>query len=252
MNTKKTLIDILKEFDKNRTYNRNSEKTWDEEAVAACFYECAKQILCDGYFLINDEFIIDLGSIELYYHEEDGAIKDHIMYHTNEHISKSKLIELNGGYPYFKLGSFNLHQSGVDVTFENGDEGKKYRASFLIRSYRVLRKGNEHELNDLTIPFDKCSTHLFDDMFYTGIQLLDNEMAIEWRGANKSREIEQNPRKNVAMYNGFEKVTKEDYDSNKCDIKTKVLEPQFFRYNGKDYLKENRQWQYKRIGIIEQ
>jgi hypothetical protein len=172
------------------------------------------------------------------------------MYHTNEHSSKSKVFELNGGFPYFKFGSFNLHQSGVDVTFEN--ETKKYRASFLIRSYRVFCKEEKHKLNDLTIPFDKCSTHIFDDMFYGGISLLDNEATIKWIASDsKNGDIEQCPRRNVAMYLDSQKVSKDDYESNKGDLKTKVSNPHFFKYNGQDYLQENRLWQYKRIGIIE-
>ena len=218
--------------------------------MAESFHPIAENILCNGYFLVNGKYIIDLGAIELYYHEEEGDIKDYIMYHTNEHSSKSKVFELNGGFPYFKFGSFNLHQSGVDVTFEN--ETKKYRASFLIRSYRVFCKEEKHKLNDLTIPFDKCSTHIFDDMFYGGISLLDNEATIKWIVSdNKNGDIEQCPRRNVAMYLDSQKVSKDDYESNKGDLKTKVSNPHFFKYNGQDYLQENRLWQYKRIGIIE-
>ncbi len=77
------LIEILREFEENRT-KRKREK-WDDNAVAKCFLPCAEKILCEGYFLINGEYILDLGSIELYYHEETvGGLKDHAMYHTNE------------------------------------------------------------------------------------------------------------------------------------------------------------------------
>ena len=147
----KGLVETLRQFEQKREELIKASK-WNEDTVASCFEPCAKEILCNGFFLVNYEFIIDLGAVELYYHEEEGNIKDYIMYHTNAHSSKSKIVELNGGFPYFKFGSFNLHQSGVDVTFENPKE--KYRASFLIRSYRVIKK--EKDLNDLTIPFDKC------------------------------------------------------------------------------------------------
>jgi hypothetical protein len=163
------LIEILNEFDKRKDEWKGE---WNVEAIAKCFEPCAKEILCNGYFLVNNEYIIDLGAIELYYHEENGTIKDHIMYHTNEHLPKNykEVIKYKGGYPYFKLGSFNLHTSGVDVTFEN--QNKKYRASFLIRSYRVLKKENEEDVKSLVMPFDACSTHIFDDMFYSGILVL--------------------------------------------------------------------------------
>ena len=134
----KGLIEKLEQFDSKRNELQN-DGLWNENVVADCFHPCAKEILLGGYFLIDKKYIIDLGSIELYYHEEEGEIKDYIMYHTNDHPSKSRVFNLEGGYPYFEFGSFNLHQSGIDVTFENEDQ--KYRASFLIRSYRVLKNG---------------------------------------------------------------------------------------------------------------
>ena len=80
----KTYIDILRKFDQNRTASLDSEKDWNEETVAKCFFPCAEDFLCKGYFLLNDEYILDLGSVELYYQEEtDGGLKDHAMYHTN-------------------------------------------------------------------------------------------------------------------------------------------------------------------------
>ena len=199
----KALIKILEDFDKNRVKGEDwSSKTIEEKhkAIADWFRPCAERILCNGYFLVNGEYIIDLGAIELYYHEEEeGGIKDYIMYHTNAHSSKSKVYKLNNdSFPYFKFGSFNLHHSGVDVTFENEEE--KYRASFLIRSYRLLRKGEEQKLNDLTIPFDKCSTHIFDDMFYDGIILgSPNNPTIEWKECSEKGKLKNPsiPRRNV-------------------------------------------------------
>lgn len=246
------LIEILEQFEQERTKRQND---WNEKAVADCFYPLAEQILCKGYFLINGRYIIDLGAIELYYHEENGTIKDHIMYHTNEHLPKNykEVIKYEGGYPYFKLGSFNLHTSGVDVTFENQNE--KYRASFLIRSYRVLKKENEEDVKGLEMPFDACSTHIFDDMFYSGILLNSNSNTIEWIKKEKVGGIEPCPRRNVAMYrkenDKFEKVSKKDYDDNKEGIKNQVPRPQFFKYGKTEYLKDLRPWQFKRVGIIE-
>ena len=268
------LIKILNKFDTLRDYFLNNKIKWDEAAVAECFKPCAEEILCGGYFLVNGKYIIDLGSIELYYHEEDekdergntmkrSPIKDHIMYHTNEHPSKSEVFMLNNGYPYFKIGSFNLHQSGVDVTFEN--ETKKYRASFLIRSYRVFNKNEENKVYDLSYPFDKCSTHIFDDMFYGGI-LFDtmDQTTIEWIELKTSKEEnieEPSPRMNVAWYkqneNKFEKVTEEDYKLHEKEFDNDgyskpINYPQFFPYNKKSYLQDPRLWQFKRKDIKEQ
>jgi len=269
----KTLIEILKQFDIEKD---NWMGTWDENAVTECFYKCAKKILLDGYFLVNNKYIIDLGAIELYYHEEEGDIKDHIMYHTNEHIAKAELCK--DGYPYFKFGSLNLHTSGVDVTFEKekdektGEE-KKYRASFLIRAYRAIRIDNKkdddvlkilHEPNPI---YDCCSTHIFDDMFIDGISFDgDNKTEIRWVTLKTSKkvEIEKLPRKNVAvMYkmnkkdNGtFEKVTKQYYEDNMKvfeneEYKNQISKVEFFTTNKKTYLQDQRPWLFVREDLIE-
>ena len=104
------------------------------------------------------------------------------------------MFKYDDGYPYFTIGSFNLHPSGVDITFEN--EKKKYRASFLIRSYRVLT--NEEELINKEIEYDPYSTHIYDDLFYSGLLLSTNERTkIEWIEYDKGGKIEQKTRKNI-------------------------------------------------------
>jgi hypothetical protein len=70
------LIEILKQFDQERTKRKEN---WNEASVAESFHPIAENILCNGYFLVNEMYIIDLGAIELYYHEEEGDIKDYIM-----------------------------------------------------------------------------------------------------------------------------------------------------------------------------
>jgi hypothetical protein len=187
------LIKILKQFDQERTKRLNQ---WKEEAVVEAVLPLAKEILCNGYFLVNGKYIIDIGAIELYYHEEEGNIKDDKMYHINKHLPKNykEMFKHDGGYPYFSVGSFNLHQSGVDITFEN--EEKKYRASFLIRSYRVLTNNKDIVAKD--IKYDPYSTHIYDDLFYSGLLLSTNERTtIEWIEYDKGGEIEQKPRKNI-------------------------------------------------------
>ena len=204
------LIEILREFDKNRTKSINSGKIWDVVEVGNCFFPCAEEFLCNGYFLINNEYILDLGSIELYYHEEfDGGLKDPKMYHTNENLPHSyrnkidkyppeqltlfyrSIIE-NSGYPYFKIGSINLHQSGVDVTFES--EEKRYRASFLIRSYRMMKK--EYFNND-SVLYDPYSSHLYDDMYNAGLLSIGNNSTIVWIEYPKGGKVIQRPRRNL-------------------------------------------------------
>ena len=187
------LIKILEQFDQERTSKLDN---WNEDAVIAAALPLAKEILCNGYFLVNGKYIIEIGAIELYYHEEIGKIKDHVMYHINEHLPKNykEMFKFDGGYPYFTIGSFNLHQSGVDITFEN--EKQKYRASFLIRSYRVLT--TIEDIANQDIKYDTYSTHIYDDLFYSGLLLSTNERTtIEWIVYDRGGEVEQMPRKNI-------------------------------------------------------
>lgn len=257
------LRSILNQFSSNReSINREEWKQKSNEekynAVAEWFRPCAEKILREGYFLVNGKYIIDLGCIELYYHEEKGSIKDYIMYHSDEHSSKSELCK--GGYPYFKVGSFYLHQSGVDVTFENPDE--EYRASFLIRSYRVLKTNNgEYPIDDKT-KYDNCSTHIFDDMFYEGISFNgENKTTIEWRKLKspKNEKIKNLPRKNVAKYlsnnvkddkievEGSERlINNDDYtmEINKKKNESSYI-PKFIKIGKKYYKQDMRLWQFK-------
>ena len=257
------LIKILEKFDENRE-NRVKGEDWSSKtieekhkAIAEWFRPCAEKILCNGYFLVNGEYIIDLGAIELYYHEEeDGGIKDYIMYHTNAHSSKSKVYKLNNYcFPYFKFGSFNLHQSGVDVTFEN--EEKKYRASFLIRSYRVLKtEDGLYPENDNT-EYDTHSTHIFDDMFYSGY----GNTEIVWIPTDKKvGDVELCPRINVAEYcnkNGkYEKHeiknNDNEYNIAKEESKKKDLFSHYFESSSKIYKRDMREWQFKLKNIEEE
>lgn len=254
------LIEILREFEENRKNAVDDDKWRDKsveekyEAIAEWFRPCAEKILCGGYFLINGKYIIDLGAIELYYHEEDGDIKDYIMYHTNAHSSKSKIYELNDNkYPYFEFGSFNLHQSGVDITFEN--EEKRYRASFLIRSYRVLRtKDGLYPTNEDTV-YDPHSTHIFDDMFYRGISCNGKATEIGWIPTDKKGgEIDRDTRINVAIYEKPNVKDDKVYGS-----KDKIIseddyinnDKKYIKINGKFYKRDERKWQFKLKNIIE-
>jgi len=242
------LIEILKKFEEERKKSIN-EHTWDEEAVAKCFKDnCAKDILCNGYFLVNNKYIIDLGAIELYYHEEKGSIKDYAMYHIPERYNSPKnigVVYLEKTLPYFKLGSLNLHQSGVDVTFEKENE---YRASFLIRAYRVFA-ANDKDLETklkTSIGFDKCSTHIFDDMFYMGISFFEKDnTTIEWVKCTEkcSDEPTQCPRVNIvecAYDEDHKEVFKVDYKE-QCYLNNTDL---FTHRNGKVYKKDLRPWQF--------
>lgn len=70
-------------------------------------------------------------TVEFYFHEEEGIVKDWIVYHRNGNPRYEGIDDV----PYFPIMSLNTHDSGFDIAFEN--EEKKYRASVLIRRYSV-------------------------------------------------------------------------------------------------------------------
>lgn len=91
--------------------------------------DLAKYFLYGGYINVRNQYHIYIKTVEFYYHEEEGDKKDPIMYHRNNYF-------VQGDIPFFTPLSFNSHDTGVDITFE--DEIKKIRASVLIRGYEVF------------------------------------------------------------------------------------------------------------------
>ena len=108
-----------------------------EDSLLIPFMTLAKKLIYGGYIRVRDEYAIFINTVEFYYHEEYGAIKDHIVYHRNGMFllqgkdSEPRSFEV----PYFPIMTFNSHMSGIDITFENS--AKQYRASALIREYVV-------------------------------------------------------------------------------------------------------------------
>ena len=128
-----------------------SDNEKKEKELSKQFGQLAERLLYGGYFSVNNKRIY-LEEIEFYYHEEEGSLKDPAMYHTNAHQGKESL-------EYFVPGSLNCHVSGIDVTFEN--EEKKYRASFLIRGYRVERFNDGEWKVKEGKAFEKRSTYIY-------------------------------------------------------------------------------------------
>lgn len=266
------LIEILRQFEVNRSQAIKDDKFINKseqekyEVIAECFKPCAENILCNGYFLVNGKYIIDLGAIELYYHEEEGCIKDYIMYHINENKkNKTKIKDNDGGLPYFKFGSMNLHQSGVGVTFEK--EEKKYRASFLIRSYRVLKTEDGLYPKNDNSKYDPHSTHIFEDMFYSGY---GNTEFVWIPTDGKGGFVELCPRVHVAEYskdkNGIylkdkngeyiknevtDEINSDDYNKEKKEAEKDKRCPIYFKTNSKIYKQDMRKWQFRIKGIQE-
>lgn len=204
--------------------------------LSSQFEAIAKDVLLGGCFEINGVRRIYPLEIEFYYHEEgENGLKDPVMYHTADH--EGKMLD------YYPLGSLNCHISGMDVTFENQE--KQYRASFLIRKYRVCEyeSGEWVEKKEC----EKRSTYIYEDMFMN-IPLSDG-ITVKWisgETVNPTKEIVRKQRINVAEYKRdndgkFTKVeiTKEEYD------KLSDVEPQeYFSYSGKKLKKCKREWNY--------
>lgn len=219
------LNDILSSF--------NGGHFSSEDALTAEFAKLAKKLLYGGHFRVMNSKDIYLEEIEFYYHEEgDGKnkIKDPIMYHTNDHDGKT--------LPYFKLGRFNLHTSGVDVTFENKKEA--YRASFLIRAYSIDKGDIEHR-----------STYIYDDMLYMGIPI-GEPIEIEWIEDEIDKNIENLQlegtwRINVPEYEKNESGEYEKDEKGKY-IKREALESHCkedtFVYSKIRYVKCHRPWRF--------
>lgn len=139
----------------------------DSQSVEDRFMNIAKEIILGGHFEVTYRdsegdihtkyvYVVD---VEGYYFDEKNIYdetNDWIVYHRT-HYSSSKEPQKPD---YLPIGSLNLHDSGIDITFEN--KTKNYRASMLLRSFQVYDK----------IPTERCekdvderSTYMYDALF---------------------------------------------------------------------------------------
>lgn len=162
------------------------------------FKELARHFICGGYIEVKSGKIcrrIYIDDVEFYYHEEASAaygITDPIVYHR-DHLQPER--KKDKTETYFRIGQLNLHQSGIDITFEN--EELHYRASALIRGYRIGTDG-------VSVPF---STHLYDDLF-KDMSLMDGikVMWVDKESLIRQLDPQAYTRQNVKKYNGFAKT----------------------------------------------
>ena len=243
-----SLINHLQLFEEKRKNSVSSfpspEKRVDyADAIAKCFIPCAKKILA-GHFEVKNNVAGAIISrriyptvIELYYHEEDpGGFQDPIMYHT-DYRKRSELKAKGETYftltglnelPYYPIGSLNPHTSGIDVTFENAE--KHYRASFLIREYKVIYENKKER----TV---KNSTEIYDDLLLNGITL-DNADWIEWvEGKEDAKLKDRGWRRNVPDY-------KRDHENPELWIKKEASGKDTFSVGKYSYAKCPLRWQF--------
>ncbi len=200
-------IEKLKEFEGS---NGNIE------SLKKQFEDIANYFLTQGYFLVNDQRKIYICDVEFYYHEEEGDIKDWIMYHRDKYLNNQKVLSPK----FLEIGQFYSHSSGIDITFEDNKE-KKYRASMLIRGFRI--EDRDEVKNKYDYPaypkksdeYDPRSTFFYDALFRYGN--IENGISISWKLNDKSLEgysIETATRKNVCKYESENKKT-----NIPCDLK---------------------------------
>lgn len=179
-------------------------------------FEQIAQVALSGYFLVQGtdrEIIVRPTCIEFYYHEEwDNGIKDFIVYHRN---SKTSLPST------FPLGVLHNHVSGIDITFERGNDAKNaVRASMLIREYEIDGKNEER------------STLLYEAL-YQQASIFDG-ISVKWVDGEQPVDVTSYPRKNVALYdeNGIKMEASKDPDRP--------------RTADKKYIQDPRRWQFRR------
>ena len=215
------LIEQLLEFqDSRRNKGIGLEKS---------FEKLAKYLLYGGHFHCSERYDLYITSVEFYYHEEigdnDKRIVDPIMYHRNV---KDKPV-----VPYLNVGTLYPHWSGVDITFE--DEKLQYRASALIRSYRIVQLKPER----LELKESDLSTYVYDYLF-DGLSVDKKETAINWiddKVILSNCKVNAYKRKNVNLFKyNYEKT--EDEPSSKHDN-------EFIKIKNKQ---DSRRWRFVREG----
>ena len=186
------------------------------------FWKIAQAIL-SGYFLVmkgEDMVKIHPTCVEIYCHEErENGVKDYIVYHRNS---------LKEDKPIFPLGVLHNHVSGIDITFEKGENEKNaVRLSALVREFRVDDSGKKKERYKNKEWMDKNKiitypTHLYEAI-YSQFSIFDGGFNVSWEDGDEIEleKIEINVRKNVARFievNG--KYIKDMCDDKNAEDKT--------------------------------
>ena len=209
------IIDISESLNKYLTDFEGAHgvgKTKREESLLSPFMQIAAKLLYGGHFVVmdgNGNVIrrVYLHTVEFYYHEERGAVKDYIVYHRNPDNPQKK----PNPQPSFPIGSLHTHVSGVDITFEDNrhPENPEYRASVLIRAFRVEEVKKTPGL-PITQEVDERSTYFYNALFM-GLNVLDGGIRVFWQenDVKECKAPSRKPRLNVGEFD--EKTHKKGY-----------------------------------------
>lgn len=184
------------------------------------FEPIAKAALA-GHFCVKGKggnILVRPTCVEFYYHEEkNDGIKDYIVYHRNTE-NTHKLI--------FNIGTLHHHVSGVDITFEKGnDSSTAIRASLLIREFEIDGKNDDR------------STILYEALYQQSS--IFNGISVQWIDGDEPIDVVTNIRKNVAQFETPRNKKKaSDY-------------PDLSITEDKKYVQDLRKWQFKRKRIMD-
>lgn len=201
----KTLLECLEAF-------QGAEGTTDkerEESLEPVFKLLAKKFIYGGYLKVGGDYKVFLKTVEFYYHEEEGPVKDNYVYHRNGKFKSSRSEDGHDRtVPYFPLMTLHSHWSGFDITFENPK--KKYRASVLIREYAIYdvkerkyvywdTKKNEYNytLNDEPLKDNRSSYLIY---YLNGFTIQEGQKTrVEWIDTNPKTygEVKSKTRKGI-------------------------------------------------------
>lgn len=237
------LIAKLEEFQTKFDISLSKEKR--ESELDKLFMDLAKYLMYGGYFHCSKRYDLYITSVEFYYHEENGEIKDPIMYHRNKKkwIKSKKKGQQDENIEYkkdfFDIGTLNPHISGVDISFENGNSELKYRASALIRAFVVKGKGVKEPKED------GRSTYVYDYLF-DGLSVDKNNNQLEWKPL-EDPEIPMENLPRAARKNVYEYVSEEIARINNIDVeKMKYYDSEYYKTD----MLCDRMWRYSRLDSI--
>lgn len=217
------------------------------EKLGQCFKEIAHLIFC-GYFLVcrnnSDAYVkVHPTCVEFYCHEEgegDDKMHDFSVYHRNKDNGK----ELKALFP---LGVLHNHVSGIDITFEKGeDAAQAIRLSALIREFSVddSHKNGTDLCSSAKVQNIRKPTYLYDAL-YSQYSVFDG-FSVQWVDGPDSDDftIAEEVRINVAKYE-LKDSTDKSYK-----IPTKLPKDDFpdavKTANGK-YVQDLRKWRFRKV-----
>ena len=222
-NNLKELLDKFQITDDLRKELKENEAPVEVKQIAAS--------ILGGYFKVTkgndaEKYVcIQPTCVEFYCHEEqEDGVKDYIVYHKNNTSGKKDI---------FPLGILHNHVSGIDVTFEKGeDKNSAQRLSFLIREFMIINPDNPEKI-------DKYPTHLYDAL-YSQFSVFDGGFKVEWIDGNLDEISVDNlfseRRINVFEYDETHKTKKK---------KTGVTSSQG-KPKKEDYIPDKKLWKFSR------